>query len=461
MTILWAISDSSLSLEIHQEPRAEDVTSHRGGGPDVVRGLPQGSRRRGSPAAGLRPLADAESPRARSPVGMPTAEPTIAETRRHRVVVVGGGITALEFVLALHHLAGDTVELCLIAPDVHFTVRAMSVARPFARGSSGELPLDRFMAEQGGRLRQAAVVRVDAGQREVRCDDGAREPYDQLVLAPGARPRSPYTHALTFGLSQDRDALENVLAELDEGYSSSVAFVVPGGTTWPLPAYELALMTAERLRRRGRDTVRVHLVTPERAPLEAFGAKVSSGVGELLDAAGVLVHLGVEATIEHPGVIEVGGDAQLHVDHVVALPSLAGPSLRGIPRDADGFIPVDAHGRLAGHPGVHAIGDATSGAIKQGGVGSQQADFVAADIAAGLGVAGWPVVKRPLLRGRLLTGRGDRFLQTGESVGDSDAPDRPPWWPAAKIVARHLGPYLERSGLVTLPVDGDSALPRP
>lgn len=379
-----------------------------------------------------------------------------ASERRHRVMVVGGGIAALEFVLALHDLAAERVALCLVAPDVHFTLPAITVARPFARGTAGELPLDRFMAEHGGRLHDAAVVRIDATRRAILCDDGAWEPYDALVLAPGARPQPAYAHALTFGLTQDRDALENVLAELEEGYSTSAAFVVPSGTTWALPAYELALMTAERLRSRERAAVRLHLVTPERTPLEAFGAPASSGVAALLDAAGVLLHCGVEARIGHEGVVDVDADTRLHVDHIVALPALVGPHLRGIPRDAAGFIPADLHGRVPGHPGVHAIGDATVGAIKQGGIGSQQADFVAADIAATLGVAAWPVREEPILRGRLLTGRGDRFLQAGEPMGDSDAPDRPAWWPASKVVARYLGPYLERSALVELPVVADS-----
>ena len=34
------------------------------------------------------------------------------------------------------------------------------------------------------------------------------------------------------------------VADLEEGYSKRVAFVVPDGVYWPLPAYELALVTA-------------------------------------------------------------------------------------------------------------------------------------------------------------------------------------------------------------------------
>jgi hypothetical protein len=41
---------------------------------------------------------------------------------------------------------------------------------------------------------------------------------------------------------------------------------VPPGAVWPLPAYELALMTAGEARQVGHDDVQVIIVTPERGP---------------------------------------------------------------------------------------------------------------------------------------------------------------------------------------------------
>ena len=46
-----------------------------------------------------------------------------------------------------------------------------------------------------------------------------------------------------------------LLADLEEGYAKRVAFVVPEGAGWPLPAYELALMTAWDARDMGQDDV--------------------------------------------------------------------------------------------------------------------------------------------------------------------------------------------------------------
>ena len=35
-----------------------------------------------------------------------------------------------------------------------------------------------------------------------------------------------------------------LLRDIEEGYAKRLAVVVPAGAVWPLPAYELALMTA-------------------------------------------------------------------------------------------------------------------------------------------------------------------------------------------------------------------------
>ena len=102
---------------------------------------------------------------------------------------------------------------------------------------------------------------------------------------------------------------------------------------------------------------------------------------------------------------------RLEVDRVVTVPVLDGPAIDGLPHDAAGFLPVDAHGRVTGSPGVYAAGDATDFEIKQGGIACQQADAAAEAIAAGAGVAIDPAPFAPVLRGLLLTEHDTRWLQ--------------------------------------------------
>ena len=64
---------------------------------------------------------------------------------------------------------------------------------------------------------------------------------------------------------------------------------------------------------------------------------------------------------------------------------MEGPGIDGLPADEDGFIPVDDHGRVKGVEDIYAAGDGTNFPIKQGGLGTQQADAVAEHIAHRVG----------------------------------------------------------------------------
>ena len=107
----------------------------------------------------------------------------------------------------------------------------------------------------------------------------------------------------------------------------------------------------------------------------------------------------------------------------VALALLEGPRIAGLPSDAQGFIPVTELGEVRGLDGVYAAGDATAYPIKHGGVAAQQADVVAAAIAARAGLTGDPQPLQPVIRGALLTGLGTRYLEA-TPIGDGLRFDR-------------------------------------
>ena len=73
--------------------------------------------------------------------------------------------------------------------------------------------------------------------------------------------------------------------------------------------------------------------------------------------------------------------ARLTCDRVVHLPLLSGPNCPGVPCDANGFVLVDDAFRVRDDDDVFAVGDATAGPYKQGGLAAQQADVVAEQIA--------------------------------------------------------------------------------
>src|SRR3712207_1932141 len=165
-----------------------------------------------------------------------------------RVVIAGGGIAGVEALLALRDLAGDRVDITLVAPEPELEMKPMRVTTPFSTGHVDRYRLDELAARFGATLTDHGLAGVEPGEHRALLASGGSVDYDALVVAVGARPRAPYPRTFTFGLERTGVTLGDVVADLEEGYSASAAFVVPPGVSWPLPLYELALMTAAEVR---------------------------------------------------------------------------------------------------------------------------------------------------------------------------------------------------------------------
>jgi sulfide:quinone oxidoreductase len=266
-----------------------------------------------------------------------------------------------------------------------------------------------------------------------------------LLVATGARPVRPYTHVNVFtGSPADSERLHGLVQDVEGGYTRSVVFVVPPGTSWPLPIYELALLLADRAYGMGV-TVELHVVTPESAPLEVFGADASREIAGLLEQAGITLHASTCVDDVVDGGVPLGDGHSVAADRIVTLPRLEGLAIPGLPSDDRGFLVTDPHGRVTGVPDVYAAGDISAFPIKQGGLACQQADAAAAAIAVQAGADGPSEPFVPVLRGMLLTERWTRFLRRdGHDPADrSDVAGHALWWPPTKIAGRELAGYLE------------------
>jgi sulfide:quinone oxidoreductase len=361
------------------------------------------------------------------------------------VTIVGGGVAALEAMIALRHLAEERVRLELVAPKPEFAYRPLAVAEPFGLGESRRYDLGSIAAEHGAALHLAGLAAVEPDRRRIVTWDGRRLDFEVLLLAIGARSVTSIPGSVTIAGPGYTSRFRTVLRELEERRIRRVAFAVPPATSWPLPLYELALMTAARVAERALRKVELSLVTPEEGPLDIFGARASRAVSDLLAERGVSLH-----TARHPaefrdGELRFVPSGGVAADRVVSLPRLLGPEVPGIARDAQGFIPVDLHGLVQGESDVYAAGDATTCPIKQGGVAAQQADVAAEAIAARAGAAVEPTEFRPVLRGLLLTGSTPRYMRAEVGGGrgeDWDVSEHALWWPPSKIAGRWLAPYL-------------------
>ncbi len=360
-----------------------------------------------------------------------------------RVLIAGGGVAALEAALALRALAEERVSVELLGSEPHFWYRPLSVAEPFALGEARHFELSELAPKAGASFSLGELVGVDAERREAHTSVGDL-PYDVLLVACGAVPAVAVPGALTFRGPADSDRMRHLLEEISAGVVRRVAFVVPSASVWSLPIYELALMTAAYAREHKLD-VELVLVTPEEEPLQLFGAVGSRAMRGLLGESGIAVHTATYPSEVVDGALALIPEGRLAVDRVVALPLLRGPRLDGLPQTRDGFIPVDEHGRVRCLEDVFAAGDITNFPVKQGGIAAQQADTVAAVIAASAGsdLAAEPF--RPVLRGLLLTGGQPRYFRQEITRGVGEAATispEPLWWPPGKIVGRYLAPFL-------------------
>ena len=358
------------------------------------------------------------------------------------VVIVGAGPAGLETALALRHHAVDQLDITLVAPEGEFVYRPVSVVDPFAMGSARHYPLKSIAEDLQASHVASTVVAVDPVARRVQLGAGSDLEYDILVIAIGARARPALADATTFTGPDDVEEVHGLVQDVELGYVKRLAFVVPPGTSWSLPVYELALMTANRARGMYASP-ELHLVTPEAAPLEIFGDRASTAVRELLERAGVKLHTAAEATIQNGTLVLRPSDEHIPVDRVVALPELVGAALSGVPTDPAGFIPVDEFGAVRGLQAVYAAGDATDFPIKQGGLATQQADAIASAIAARLGAPVTPQPFEPVLRGMLLTEDHPIWLRDEAAAhGEAAVSEHGLWWPPTKIAGLWLGRYL-------------------
>ncbi len=355
-----------------------------------------------------------------------------------RVVVVGGGVAGLEALIGLRELAGDRVELELISLERTFSNRPLKITSTFAQSPAPQIEVDSVARSVGATCTVDGVAAVDPGGKVLTLTGGEQRQYDVLVIASGARSEDSIPGAVAFGAPGGSERFRRLLAAAEEGALTRLTFAVPSEVGWPLSLYELALMTADRCSAAGAEP-EITLISPEPAPLAAFGGRASSAILGELEQRGVHFVPGLQAGELAWGQLHAQpGRVRIPTDAAITLPRLRGPELQGLPADEGGFVPVDPHGLVRGLTDVYAAGDAISFPIKHGSLAARQADAVAEAIAARLGVAVEPEPFTPVLRGTLLAGgEGQHVPAPAAAVGSTAL-----WSSPAKLAGRYLSPFL-------------------
>ena len=280
-------------------------------------------------------------------------------TRAKRVVVAGLGDTGV-LVAANLRKGLDVTAIGTRPALVSGQELGNRVADPDGWRRNYLLPLRRFRRLDRVRVLHGRITAVDLPAKEVAVElaDGTTTtaPYDALVIATGVT-NGFWRSDRVEDLAGVEAGLDRVAAEV--GSAATIA-VVGGGATGVSAAYNLA--------RRHLDKD-VHLFFAQDEPLPDYHPDARRRLARHLEKVGVHLHPGHRAALPegfagdeltHDPVEWSTGQEAFAADVVLWAVGKVRPNTGFLPAeilDEHGFVRVDEHLQVVGHPEVFAVGD--------------------------------------------------------------------------------------------------------
>jgi 3-phenylpropionate/trans-cinnamate dioxygenase ferredoxin reductase subunit len=272
------------------------------------------------------------------------------------VLIVGAGHAGFQVAASLRqHRFGE--RICLINDEAHLPYQRPPLSKAYLKGEGRPDSLmfrpDKFYRDQNIELIGDRAVSIDRAAQRLLLASGSFLEYGHLVLATGARNRLLDLPNANLGDVRYLRILDESEALRQRIHSAKHVVVIGAGF--------IGLEFAATARIKGLEVDVVELAT--RVMARAVTAEISDYFQERHVAAGIRIHLGVQATsIEGRG-DEVSGvslsdgrriPADLVVVGVGVLPNVELAAEAGLPV-ASGII-VDEH-LLTSYPNISAIGD--------------------------------------------------------------------------------------------------------
>jgi NADH dehydrogenase len=301
-----------------------------------------------------------------------------------RVLILGGGFGGIYTALGLERQlrAEDRTEITLVSAENFFLFTPMlcEVASSSIDTNHAINPIRRMF--RTARFVQGEATAIDVEARTVRViHPGGHEQeyrYDHLVLSVGARTgffgmKDVEEHALTAKTLGDALHLRNWAIEMLETAevepnpakrAELLTFVVAGGgLTGVEMAGELNDLVRQALKSYptlNQREVRIILVEAMPRLMPEFDANLANFAMSRLRAAGVEVWLNARVSGAGANVVHLASGSSINTRTLVWTTGVApNPFIAAspLPKDERGWIVVDAHMRVAGLPGVWALGD--------------------------------------------------------------------------------------------------------
>ncbi len=336
------------------------------------------------------------------------AAPALAQNRKLRIVVIGGGFAGATSARALHTKGFDVT---LVEPSLAYVACPLSNA---VIGGLRSIEMQVFgygaLAQQGIKLMSSTAEAIDAQMRRVRLGTGEALDYDRLVLAPGidvrldnalpgydARAAEIMPHAWKAG--PQTLLLANQLAAMPEG--GTVLMAIPANPyRCPPGPYERASLIAHYLQRQ-----------KPRAKLILLDAKDAFSKRPLFEAGWATLYPGIiewvplskggKVTEVDAGGMTLVTEFGRHTGDVVNVipPQRAAPiALAAGVADRSGWCPIDPitfESRLM--PNIHVLGDAAiMGAIPKSAFAAHGEALACAEAIAALSAGQTPAEPRLL-----------------------------------------------------------------
>ena len=299
---------------------------------------------------------------------------------RPRVVVVGAGHGGLECVKAL---APAAVDVLLVDRNNYHKFQPLlyQVATAGLDVDDITQPIRHIVRRQENvAVRMGLVAGVDFEAKRVLFEEGGAEPYDVLVLAPGASTayygvEGAFEHGFPLKNVADAVALRSQLlrqfeaaaadpARLDAGALTTV--VVGGGPT----GVEMVGAIGELFGVLAKDfpgldvgRAQVVLVDGERAPLSGYDPELRQYAADTLAARGARLVLDTHVASVDAGGVALEGGGRIDAGTVVWAAGVRANPLAdalGLEQTAGSRVVVDRTLRVPGRRDVFVIGDAAA-----------------------------------------------------------------------------------------------------